>query len=82
MPYKDHAKKREWEAAHRHERSASFFGWREVERERARTPPIEVSEQLAAGGEEGGMAWAEYEASLGSGNPEQDAEVLRRIRRR
>ena len=82
MPYKDPARKRQWQKDHYAERSANFFAWREADRQARRTPPIEVSERLAAGGEEAGMAWAEHEASLGLGNPEQDYEVLRRIRRR
>lgn len=82
MPYLDPERKREWERTHRSDRSANFFAWREAERENRRIPPKEISERLARGGEEAGTAWAEYEASLGLGNPEQDEEILRRIRRR
>ena len=82
MPYRDPERKREWDRKHRPGRSASFFAWRDADRENRRTPPIGVSERLATGGEEAGIAWGEYEAGLGLGNPEQDQEILRRIRRR
>ncbi len=86
MPYADPEKKREWERTHRAERTRErlrrFETEREIARAERRVPPIEVSERLAAGGEEGGEVWKEYEASLGLGNPDQDSDILGFLRKR
>ena len=80
---RDKAKKRAWELAHRSGRSAAYLAWVAETREARRIPPSEMSERLAAGGEEGGQAWAEYEASLGNGmDPAAEQEILSRIRSR
>ena len=86
MPYRDPEKKREWERTHRSERTRErlrrFETQRALERAEHRIPPVEVSERLAAGGEEEAAVWKEYEASLGLGNPEQDEDILGFLRKR
>jgi hypothetical protein len=85
MPYDSGEKKRAWEKTHRKERSAAFLAQANFERAKRRDRERLKLFESVARTEDPLEKRLEYEAGLnriyGNGNPLQDKELLRMIKR-